>query len=518
MSAKPASSVKSIGIWIRVSTEDQVKGESPEHHERRARGYAEAKGWHVAEVYRLDAVSGKAVMAHPEAKRMLADIRAGVITGLVFSKLARLARNTKELLEFAEVFRRCDADLISLAEAIDTSSAAGRLFFTMIAAMAEWEREEIADRVRASVPVRASLGKPLGGAAPFGYEWKDDKLQLQAKEAPVRALICELFLEHRRKKTVARVLNDRGYRTRGGKPWTDTSVDRLLRDPITKGLRRANYTFAPEHGKAWELKPESEWVYTSVEPLVSEDVWERCIGILDLQRGNGRKLAKKAVHLFAGLAFCQCGGRMYVRHGSNKYVCETCRNKMPVDDLEAVYHAQLSGFLASDDDIAAHNQAADDVMRDKVKLIETIDAERARLTEQEDELFRLYHGGAIITQDFGRRHRPLSERRAQIEDELPRLQAEIDILRIGAMSQEVALEEARDLYARWPTLAVEERRQIVEAITDRIVIGVEDVEINLLHLAASELAANRQRNVRDSSPRPAGPWPGSAHGRWRGRP
>ena len=49
---------KRVGIWIRVSTEDQVKGESPEHHERRARLYAEAKGWHVAEVYRLDAVSG----------------------------------------------------------------------------------------------------------------------------------------------------------------------------------------------------------------------------------------------------------------------------------------------------------------------------------------------------------------------------------------------------------------------------------------------------------------------------
>jgi site-specific DNA recombinase len=94
---------KSIGIWIRVSTEDQVRGESPEHHEERARAYAKLKGWQVAEVYRLDAVSGKAVMDHPTARRMLADIRSGAINALVFSKLARLARNTRELLEFAEV-------------------------------------------------------------------------------------------------------------------------------------------------------------------------------------------------------------------------------------------------------------------------------------------------------------------------------------------------------------------------------------------------------------------------------
>jgi len=47
---------KTVGIWIRVSTEDQVKGESPEHHERRAQAYAEAKGWNIVEIYRLDAV------------------------------------------------------------------------------------------------------------------------------------------------------------------------------------------------------------------------------------------------------------------------------------------------------------------------------------------------------------------------------------------------------------------------------------------------------------------------------
>jgi site-specific DNA recombinase len=53
---------KSVGIWIRVSTEDQAKGESPEHHEKRARYYAESKGWQIKEVYHLEAASGKSVM------------------------------------------------------------------------------------------------------------------------------------------------------------------------------------------------------------------------------------------------------------------------------------------------------------------------------------------------------------------------------------------------------------------------------------------------------------------------
>ncbi len=174
-------------------------------------------------------------MEHPETKRMLKDVRSGEINGLVFSKLSRLARSTKELLELADIFKSAKANLVSISENIDTSTPSGMLFFTVISAMAEWEREEISNRVSSSIPIRAKLGKPLGGQAIFGYSWRNKEYVINESEAPIRKLICEIFLRTRRKKTTADELNKLGYCTRKGALFSDTTVTRLLRDTTAKG-------------------------------------------------------------------------------------------------------------------------------------------------------------------------------------------------------------------------------------------------------------------------------------------
>lgn len=474
--------MKNIGIWIRVSTDMQVQGDSPEHHEKRAKLYAESRGWNVVTIYRLEALSGKSVMEYPETKRMLKDIADGTITGLIFSKLARLARNTKELLEFSEIFRGHNADLISLAESIDTSTPAGRLFYTVIAAMAQWEREEIAERVAASVPIRAKLGKSTGGSASYGYKWQDGRLVVDETEAPIRKLMYEVFLKTRRKKSTAETLNEQGYRTRNGSKFTDTTIDRLLKDPTAKGTRLANYTKSQGDKKHWKLKPKEEWVEVNCPPVVSEELWNECNALLTAQHTKRAVKGPKASHLLSGFIYCDCGSKMYVYTETPSYKCKKCKRKIEVADIDEVYHEQLKSFFLTDSTQSSLYTCAQEQIKEKEDLLKVIQAEYDKLYKQVEIQANLRVSGELSKEEFAKFYRPSEQRLRQIEQQMPEIEAEIDFQKIQSLSLDVVIEDGKDLYNRWETLPFQEKRTIVEEITNSITIHSDSIDVSLAYL------------------------------------
>jgi site-specific DNA recombinase len=490
-----------VGIWIRVSTEDQAKGESPEIHEARARMYAELQNWEVVTVYHLEAVSGKSVMEHPETQRMLLDIKNKAISGLIFSKLARLARNTKELLDFADIFKVHNADLVSLQELIDTSTPAGRLFFTIIAAMAQWEREEISDRVSASVPIRAKLGKPLGGQPQFGYKRENGKLVINEDEAKIREKIFILFKEHKRRKYVAKLLNEQGYKTRNGSKFTDTTIVRLMRDPLAKGLHRANYTKSLGKGRAWEVKDEKDWVMSVAPAIVTEELWNECNKILDEQESTNMKIGKKATYLFSGIVICECGTKMYVPSNSGKYTCFECRNKIPCEDLEEIFHNELNNFLYDDTEIKNYLESHHTTLGQKEKEAEMLESKIESLFKEQKRILDLYNKEIIKEDSFKDHWNPIIEEYEKKKEYYNTLVSEISHIKISQTSSKQIFHEARDLYNQWQKMEKEEKRKLVESITERITISKEDIHIELKYLPTphpNKLMTKGQHNYMDS--------------------
>lgn len=487
-----------VGIWIRVSTDQQAQGESPEHHLARAKHYAASKGWEVREVYDLAGVSGKSVLDHPEAKRMLRDIERGHIKSLIFSKLARLARNTRELLEVAERFRAKGVNLVSLQETLDTSTPSGMLFFTIISAMAEWERAEIGDRVKASVAIRAKLGKPLSGKTPYGYIWKDQKLQQVPAEAAIRKLMYELFLKEKRLGAVARLLNEMGHRTRANVKWTDMSIGRCIADWTAKGTYRINVRRATGSW-TWEIKDESEWGLVACEPLVSETMWNEANQLLEERRSTPKKRpGPKPVHLFAGLVFCECGKKMYVGPNTPKYVCTDCRNKIPMVDLEEVFVGEIHDVFSNKAKLAEQISASERNLADKEKMLTTHRQEIEQVREEMAKTHRLYLDGHIAIADFGGYHKPLADRLTQLQTELPKLEAELDYLKIRSVSADAVQVEADTLYNNWPQLPAENKRRIIEGIVERIEIKKDrpEIEITFSSTAPSEDMTTNQQSLR----------------------
>jgi site-specific DNA recombinase len=476
-----------VGIWIRVSTDDQAKGESPKTHKARAKMYAEIKNWTVLEMYDLSGVSGKSIIDHPECKRMLSDVSTGKIEALIFSKLARLARNTRELLEISDHFQQHDASLVSLGESIDTSSPAGRLLFTVIGALGEWEREEISARVSASVVTRATQGKCTGGVGPFGYVWKDNLLIVNSDEASVIKEVFSTFIETDNMALTARMMNERGYRTKEGAEFKNTTIKRILTNPTYKGHKRANYSKSKGDKKSWKWKPENEWVYHEVEAIVDSDIWDKVNVAITIKAENYVSNPQfNGKYIFAGLLKCECGQKMYVsKYKSMKiprYTCRGCMAKINEDVILDLFKDCLKGIALEPEKLKDAVKSDNIFIEQQTKQLRLINTELKNVEKKIDSLLELWSDKAIVKSTFTGKYRVLCQRKEQLESEIPRIQAEIDNFKITETGKDYILNQTQFLYSLWDTLIAEEKGKLIRELVDEITVKKEELKFQLFYL------------------------------------
>jgi hypothetical protein len=176
---------------------------------------------------------------------------------------------------------------------------------------------------------------------------------------------------------------------------------------------------------------------------------------------------------------------MQVPSNSPKYICQTCHNKIPIADLEAIFATQLKHIALAPEEIVRYLTETDDTIRTKQDLLVALEAEDNRVRGDMERIMRLFHRGLLSDEAVGAQYQPLWDRTKQLQDKIPALQGELDYLKINRLSQDEILTEARDLSDHWETLTKEEKRQLVEQITEGITVGRDEVEIRFCYLPNS---------------------------------
>lgn len=216
--------------YVRVSTEGQaVDGVSLAAQESRIRAYAELNDLDLSRVYVDAGVSGKRADNRPELQAALDHAcRAGGV--LVVYSLSRLARSTKDTIAIAERLEKSGADLASLSEKIDTTTAAGKMVFRMLAVLAEFERDQIAERTTTAMRHKKAAGERVG-KVPFGFDLAADGVTLtrNENEQTILDMIHQLREAGESLRGIAAELNRRGIATKDGKAsWSHSTVQRLV--------------------------------------------------------------------------------------------------------------------------------------------------------------------------------------------------------------------------------------------------------------------------------------------------
>lgn len=222
--------------YVRVSTDKQAdRGVSLDAQAEKIRAMAVVHNADLTEII-VDGGESAKSLQRPGMEQLLALVDSKKVQAVIIAKLDRLTRSVKDLAELLERFERRGVALISVAESLDTSSAAGRLVLNIMTAVSQWEREAIGERTRDAMSHKRSNGQRVG-TVPYGYRLAPDGVLLEVE--PVEQAIAQhartLKASGLSLRAIAAELNRQGLTTRRGTPWRFQYVAQVIRAGETPG-------------------------------------------------------------------------------------------------------------------------------------------------------------------------------------------------------------------------------------------------------------------------------------------
>lgn len=258
-------------LYSRVSTTKQAdEGYSLDAQKKELGAYCDSNGWHVGEehIYEERGVSGKST-DRPEFQRMMAAAKAGLIGRIVATKLDRIARNLKDLLQTVEELKHYGCALVVKKEAFDTSTPQGVFVLQMLGAVGELERSMIAERVQSGRVENATQGGYNGSRCPLGYKYVGGAFQINEPAAAVVRDIFDGFIRGESMAAMANCLNTNETPTASGGKWYASTVRYILTNGLYAGMAQWH-----ADGNEEDSKITAEGAYPAI---ISKEVYEQAI-------------------------------------------------------------------------------------------------------------------------------------------------------------------------------------------------------------------------------------------------
>jgi DNA invertase Pin-like site-specific DNA recombinase len=310
-----------VGIYIRVSTEEQAKeGYSIPAQREKLIAFCQSQGWDDYKFYVDEGESAKDTN-RTYLNLMRQHIAKGMINTVLVYRLDRLTRSVRDLYALLDEFEKYNCTFRSATEIYDTSTAIGRLFITLVAALAQWERENLGERVRMGQIEKARQGL-YSAKAPFGFDkTNDDKLIINDDEKQVILDMIRKLEEGYSIRQLTDYMNkESGIPPIRGYKWHVRTILDILHNPAIHGATK------------WR----DEIIENTHEGILSKNDHDKLLKLLN-DRQNKKKRKVNSIFVFQMKLVCPtCGNHLtserktYTRKKDghttefNQYRCQVC--------------------------------------------------------------------------------------------------------------------------------------------------------------------------------------------------
>ena len=510
-----------IALYARVSTNRQMQSQSIEQQiERLQEAVAQHPEWELAEehIYRDDGYTG-AKLNRPGLDRLRDAASMAVFELVLVTAPDRLARKYVHQVLLIEELQNLGCDIQFLERPMKDDDPHDQLLLQIRGAVAEYERNLIADRMRRGRQAKLRAGTLLPWTrAPYGYildpERPRDPSRVQID--PIKAnIVRQIFAWYTDPETavsihwVVRQLNNQQIPTpRGGKRWNPSTVRNMLRSPTYIGTaysgrtqpvparQRRSALLPIGKGESIQPTPPEEWIAVAVPAIIEREIFEIAQARLEKNQNMARRNNKSHNYLLRGLVSCGQCRLSSTGRSQGKYHYYKCRGRtdvhraakgerciaryVPSQQLDELVWQDLCSIVANPNMITYELERA----QTGEWLPQALQAKRntvrkalERLERQQERLLEVFLAEIIMRDEFERKRQELTQTQNGLQQQIRQLelqaQKQIETLTLANNIHEFC----QRIQPTLGNLNFDQRRRLVELLIDRVIVDDEKVEI-----------------------------------------